>query len=112
MLRYVHAFILLAFLPAAFGRVVVNAATTILIDTREPAPLQRAAADFADDFQRVFGQRAKIVHNPSESGASVIWITLEGLRPKQVDRPAGWERLHIQTVTSPGSGSPARDGVV
>ena len=64
MLRSVYAAALLWLLPAAYGRVVVNAATTILIDAREPAPLQKAAADLADDFQRVFGQRAKVVHSP------------------------------------------------
>ncbi len=65
----------------------MNATTAILIESREFAPLQKAAADFADDFQRVFGQRAKIVHGLSEFGASVIWIALEANRPKAVDQP-------------------------
>ena len=97
---------------AASARMVVNAGTTILIDSREPGPLQRAAADLAADFGRVFGQPAKVVHDPGQSGASVIWIALEGALPKNVERPAGWENLRIQAVSNPGSGSPARDAVV
>ena len=92
--------LLLSVLPA-YGRVAVTAATTILIDTGEPAPLQKAASDLADDFQRVFGQRAKIVHNPAQTGASVIWIALEKNVPKQVTRPTGWEFLHIQAGPAP-----------
>ncbi len=91
---------------------MVNAATTVMIDSREPEPLQKAAADLAADFERVFGQRAKIVHNPSESGAAVIWIALEQNIPRQVVRPSGWEKLHIQAVENPGSGSTARNAVV
>jgi hypothetical protein len=102
-----------ALLPgAAWGRVVVNASTTLMIDSREPEPLQKAAADLAADFERVFGQRAKVIHNPSESGASVIWIALEKNVPRQVSRPSAWENLRIQALENPGSGSPARNAVV
>src|SRR5579863_6378451 len=97
---------------AAWGRVVVNAATTVMIDSREPEPLQKAAADLAADFERVFGRRAKVVHTPSESGAAVIWVALEQNVPRQVVRPSGWEKLHIQAVENPGLGSTARNAVV
>ncbi len=95
--RWAVSLFLLSIFPAAYGR-VVTAATTILIDNGEPAPLQKAASDLADDFQRVFGQRAKIVHTQAEAGASVIWIALDRNVPKQVAKPAGWEFLHIQTL--------------
>jgi len=109
----VGTWLVVAILPGvASARVPVNASTTILIDSGEPEPLQKAAADLAADFERVFGQRAKIVHNPSETGASVVWIVLDQGVPKQVSRPTGWEQLHIQAVLNPGSGSPARNAVV
>ena len=91
------ALFLAAFLPSAHAR-VVNAATTILIDAAEPAPLQKAASDLADDFQRVFGQRARIVRAQAEAGPSVIWIALNRNVPPAVTRPTGWEFFHIQTV--------------
>jgi Glycosyl hydrolase family 115 len=99
-------------LSAASARIVVNGRTTIFIDSREPGPLQKSAADLAGDFERVFGQPAKIVHNPAESGASVIWIALDGPIPSAVQRPSGWEHLKIQAVANPGAGSPARAAVV
>jgi hypothetical protein len=103
---------ILLFSTAAFGRVLVNGGTAILIDSREPGPLQKAASDLAADFERVFGQRARVVHDPGQSGGAVIWIALERNAPKPVERPQGWERLRIQAVANPGSGSPARDAVV
>lgn len=86
--------------PAAYARVTVTAATTILIDNAEPGPLQKAAADLAGDFQRVFGQRGRIVHSPSQAGASVIWIALDKPLPPGVTRPSGWETLRIQALSN------------
>ena len=85
-------------LPAAYGRVVINSTTSILIDASEPAPLQKAASDLADDFLRVFGQRGKIVRNPSQAGSSVIWIALDKKLPNGITKPTGWENLRIQTM--------------
>ncbi len=84
--------------PAAYAGVTVTASTTILIDTAEPGPLQKAASDLAADFQRVFGQRGRIVHNPAQAGTSVIWIALEKNLPPGVTRPSGWETLRIQAL--------------
>jgi hypothetical protein len=92
------ALVLLALLPSVSARVVVNSATTILIDAREPAPLQKAASDLADDFQRVFGQRARIVRTPAQAGSSSIRIALDGALPGKVQKPAGWENLRIQAI--------------
>ena len=92
------ALLLLVLLPAASARVVLNSATSIYIDAREPAPLQKAASDLAADFQRVFGVRARFVRTPPAAGTPVIWIALEGARPKQVEKPSGWESLRIQAI--------------
>lgn len=105
-------FVAMTFLPAAAGRVLVNGGTAILIDSREPGPLQKAASDLAADFQRVFGQRGRVVREPGQSGASMVWIALERGVPPQVARPSGWERLRIQALANPGSGSAAQQAVV
>src|SRR5215472_11966606 len=76
----------------------VNANTTSLVDSREPGPLQKAAADLAADFGRVFGRPARIVGNQREASASVIWIALNQTLPPSAQRPSGWETLHIQAA--------------
>ena len=88
--------LLVSLLPFASAR-TITAATTILINSNEPAPLQKAASDLADDFQRVFGQRGRIVRTPEQAGASAIQIVLHGTLPNRVVRPTGWENLRIQT---------------
>lgn len=103
------ACVVFSLLPGvASARALVNASSTIFIDAREPAPLQKAAADLAGDMERVFGQRAKIVRTPAEAGASVIWIALDRALPKGVPRPTGWEQLRIQ----PAAITPAQNAVV
>jgi hypothetical protein len=82
----------------ASAAVHVNATTTLLIDPREPGPLQKAAADLASDLEKVFGRRPKIVHTAAEAGPSAICIALDQNAPKQVARPEGWETLHIQAI--------------
>src|SRR5580704_6872817 len=88
--------LLLPLLPSASAR-TITAATTILIDSNEPVPLQKAASDLADDFQRVFGQRGRIVRTPQQAGPSTIQIALNNAGPTRIDRPTGWENLRIQT---------------
>ena len=91
--------LLLLALPAlAPARVRVTAATTIFIDSREPAPLQKAASDLAADFQRVFGRRANIVHTQGKTGESTVWIACNEPLPAPVTKPSGWENLRIQTI--------------
>jgi len=113
-MRTVSAALFLACLlpAAAYAGVVVNAQTTLLIDSREPEPLQKAAVDLAADFNKVFGQRPKAVHDPNQASGTVIWIALDHNVPKPVERPSGWERLRIQVVKNPGLGSAASEAVV
>jgi hypothetical protein len=51
-----------AFLP-------LNSSTTILVSAEEPEPVQQAAADLANDFHSLTGQRAKIVHDRNHASA-------------------------------------------
>src|SRR5487761_2355896 len=82
----------------ASARVVVDAATSIVIDRGEPGPLQKAGQDRAADFERVFGRRGSILRSPTTPGAPVIWIALDRNLPTGVTRPSGWESLRIQTA--------------
>jgi hypothetical protein len=108
-MRTLASFVFLCFCVSggAFGRVLVNGATTIVIGSDEPGPLQKAAADLAGDFGRVFGRRAAIVHSPALSRGTAIRIALADALPSGIARPSGWERLSIQangnSITLTGS---------
>ncbi len=87
--------LLVSLLPLASAR-TITASTTIFIDAKEPVPLQRAASDLADDFQRVFGRRGRIARTPEQAGPSTIRIALNSALPNGVVRPTGWETFRIQ----------------
>jgi hypothetical protein len=97
---------------AAQARIAVNAQTSVFIDSREPGPIQLAAKDLASDFQKVFGQPARVVHDPASAGTTTIWITFDHALLKAVRKPDGWERFKIQAVSNPWPGSPARQAIV
>ena len=71
--------------PAFLG---LNSSTTILVSAKEGEPIQQAAADLADDFHAVTGQRAKIVHDEKDASAVTIWIRSPAELPASSDRPA------------------------
>ena len=79
----------------------IDAATTIVIDAREPGPLLKATADLASDFEKVFGRRARVVHSAAEAGPVNIWIWLDYRPLREAARPVGWETLRIHAVNSP-----------
>ncbi len=86
--------------------------TTLLISQDEPGPVQRAARDLESDWRKVLGQPVRVVHDPKEAAATTLAITLNDDLPSQVEKPTGWEKLHIQAVQAPWPGSPARQAVV
>ena len=77
-------------LPLA-AQVVVDRGTTIVIDSREPGPLRKAAADLASDMRKVFGSEVP-------AGRTVIRIALNYNLPAGEARPAGMERLRIHAL--------------
>ena len=95
----------------SLAAIPVTATTTIVIDDKEPGPLQKAVADLASDWERVFGQRAHIVHSVAQAGPSTVWVALDGSLPQQATKPSGWERLRIQAIQTAGTGS-ARNAIV
>lgn len=106
------AFILSLCGGAAFAKITVNSRTVVLIDPREPAPIQKAASDLANDLTKVFGHPARTVHQSSEASPAAIVIAFDYNLPKAVTKPTGWEHFQIQAVTNPWPGSPARQAIV
>src|SRR6266513_5002003 len=59
---------------AAGAPIVLDATTTILIGADEPLPVLEAARDLASDFEKVLGQKPKLVQRPEEAGSAAIVI--------------------------------------
>ena len=106
--------VLLAFAGpmAAAGTFRIDSSTSLYINAQEPGPVQKATRDLARDLQKVFGVPFRIVHIPGQAHATTLWISDRFNLPKGVAKPSGWERLHIQAVNHPLSGSPAVHAVV
>jgi len=47
--------------------IVLNSRATILVDSRQPVPIQRAAEDLASDMQKVFGTAPRIVTSEAQA---------------------------------------------
>lgn len=108
----VFSFVLSLFSGAACAQVTVTRRTTVLIDPREPGPIQLAAKDLGSDLNKVFGAPPRFVHQPSAAGNATICIAFDYNRPASVPRPAGWERFRIQAVNNPWPESPVRHAII
>jgi hypothetical protein len=106
------AFLLNLLSGAACARITLNSQTTLLMDPREPGPIQAAVKNLQADLQEVFGGRIRVARQPAEAGPVTICVAFDYDVPKTVPRAAGWERLHIQAVSKPWPDSPARQAVV
>lgn len=115
-MRKISLLLVTAFL---LGRIVANATavtinskTSILIDPREPAPIQKAARDLASDMQKVFGTPVPWVSERSHASATTICIAFSHNLPRSETRPYGWEVLKLQAVADPWPGSPVQNAIV
>jgi hypothetical protein len=97
---------------AAGTQIVLDAGTTLLIDSREPLPIRKAARDLARDMQTVFGRAPRVVEEPRAASETVIAIAFSHNLPVAVRRPVGWERLRIQATEKPWPGARVRRAVV
>ena len=95
--------VLLAVLCAATarGQIAVNSRTTLLIDPREPAPIQKAAHDLASDMTKVFGRAPHWADSPAQASSTTICIAFSHNLPRGVSKPVGWEALRIQADRDP-----------
>ena len=58
----------------ANAQVIVDRTTAIVVDTGESPAVATAADDLASDFEKVFGQKARIVHRREEAGTTAVVI--------------------------------------
>jgi hypothetical protein len=59
---------------SAAAQVVVDRTTAIVVRSDEQAAVAAAADDLASDFEKVFGQKARIVHRREEAGPTAIVV--------------------------------------
>ncbi len=86
--------------------------TTLFISNDEPGPIELAARDLESDWQKVLGQPLRVVHDPKDAATTTLAITFDHDVPRGVNRPTGWEKLHIQAIAHPWPGASARQAVV
>jgi hypothetical protein len=99
---------------AADAPLVLDATTTILIGADEPLPVSEAARDLASDFEKVLGQKPRLVQRREEAGPSTIVIgyrsaLLGGLRSATAGAP---ESFSISVKEARWNGAPRRRVVV
>src|ERR1017187_6073790 len=96
--------VLAAFCLPVSAQVVIDADLTLLVGSREPIALRKAAADLANDLEKVFGKRVREASEPSKSGPVVICVSLDENLPAGVAKPPTHETLLIQPVNQPWPG--------
>src|SRR5690242_9884159 len=68
-----------SFAADAAAQVVVDRATAIVVAADEQPGVAAAAEDLASDFEKVFGQKARIVHRREDAvGTAVVIGTAPG----------------------------------
>ncbi len=97
---------------AASARIVVDSNTTVLIDAREPGPIQKAARDLAADMEAVFGKPVRLVHDRAAVSTTAIVVAFSHNLPAGAAKPVGWEVLQLKSVANPWSDSPAQQAVL
>jgi len=88
----------------ASAAIVISSQNTILIGAKEPVALQKAAADLAADFGKVFGSPVRVVHRAADAGPVTICISLRENSVDAVKRAEGTEILQIHAVRNPWHG--------
>lgn len=91
---------------------VIDPRTTVLVDSREPAPIQKAARDLVSDMQAVFGKPIRLVHQRADASATAVVIAYSHNLPRSVTKPAGWEVLYLRAAADPWPCSPVRWAIV
>ena len=94
--------------------VAVSGSTELVLATDEPAAVRTAAEDLANDFEKVFGTKPRLVAQPETSGASVIVIGEQSKIPEAI-RPNGLtgpESFSISVARTPWRKAPAKSAIV
>jgi hypothetical protein len=85
--------------PAHNG-ITLSSSTTILVDSNQPVPIQRAAQDLASDMQKVFGTAPKIIPSAAQAGSVIIVLGEEDPSVAPADHDSQAEAF---SITSGGS---------
>src|SRR5437762_10141944 len=59
---------------SADAQILIDRTTAIVVAADEHPAVAAAAADLAADFEKVFGQKARIVHRREEAGPTAVVI--------------------------------------
>ena len=68
--------------------VALDSRVTILLSADEPGPIQQAAQDVANDFEKVLGSKPRIVSREGDAGPTTILVGERAKLPEAV-RPEG-----------------------
>src|SRR5215475_7073134 len=71
---------------ARSGTILLDSRLTILVRAGTSEPIQKAAEDLASDFQKVLGNRPKIINREEESGSMTILIAEQSKLPESMRR--------------------------
>lgn len=95
----------------ATGNISLDGNVTILVDPKQPVPVERAAEDLASDMRKVFGKAPKIVSSQQDVGPVTIIVgdEAESTAATQAARSAAPESFSISTGSAIwNSGQPTR----
>ncbi len=70
------------------GSIAVDSSVTILLSADEPGPVEQAAEDVANDFEKVLGRKPRIVRSEADAGPLTIMVSERAKLPEAV-QPEG-----------------------
>ncbi len=88
--------------------VMLNSSGTILVSADAPEPIQKSAGDLANDLEKVFGKKPKIITSPEQAGPLTILIGEQSQIPEAMRNAAltAPESFSISVTTADWSSKP------
>ena len=68
------------------GAIALGPGVTIFESSDEPSPIQQATEDLANDFEKVFGTRPRIVHREQDAALVTLVIGEQSKIPEEIGR--------------------------
>jgi hypothetical protein len=90
--------------------VLINSNASIVVGSKEPGPVKKAAEDLQSDFEKVFGSKPRIVPSLADARGTAILIGERAKLPEAL-RPAGLtdrESFSISVLSSAAKARPAK----
>lgn len=92
------------------GSVILDSTVSILVSSEEPEPVAEATRDLQSDFDKVLGEKPRIIHRREDAGSVTILIGEKSKLPEGM-RPAGLteaESFSISVARSEGKARPSK----